>query len=44
MTQLYFENNKVTKNQIQDYAKNNFKNDAGIIQQHLFYNIREGMI
>lgn len=44
MTKLYFNNKEASKKQIQDYAKNNFKNDAGIIQQHLFYNIREGMI
>lgn len=44
MTKLYFDNKEATKKQIQEYATNNFKNDAGIIQQHLFYNIREGMI
>ena len=44
MTKLYFNNKEASKKQIQDYAKNNFKNDAGIIQQHLFYNIRERMI
>ena len=44
MTKLYFDNKEATKKPIQEYATNNFKNDAGIIQQHLFYNIREGMI
>ena len=44
MTKLYFNNKEASKKQIQDYAKNNFKNDAGIIQQHLFYNIREGKV
>ena len=33
MTKLYFDNKEATKKQIQEYATNNFKNDAGIIQQ-----------
>lgn len=44
MTRLYFNNEKASKKQIQEYASKNFKNDAGIIQQHLFYNEREGKI
>ena len=44
MRKLYFDNKEATKKQIQHYADENFKSDAGIIQQHLFYNIREGMI
>lgn len=46
MTMLYFKERqaKVKKQDILDYAKTHFKNDAGIIQQHLFYNIRENLI
>lgn len=44
MKKLYFEENDVTKKQILEYSDKNFGKDAGIIQQHLFYNIREKMI
>lgn len=44
MQKLYFDNKEVSKKQIQSYADKFFKEDAGIIQQHLFYNIRENMI
>ena len=46
MTNLYFENygKAMKKKEILEYAKNNFKDDSGIVQQHLFYNVREGMI
>lgn len=43
MEKLYFKCN-VTMKQISEYAKENFGEDAGIIQQHLFYNVREGNI
>lgn len=45
MKKLYFENREdVSKKEIQEYADTFFKQDAGIIQQHLFYNEREGWI
>ena len=46
MSVLYFKENggRLTKKQIQDYAKENFGKYAGIIQQHLFYNMRNGII
>lgn len=45
MKRLYFNNTeKVTKKMIQEYARSNFKEDAGIIQEHLFYNIRDNLI
>lgn len=45
MKKLYFENREdVSKKEIQEYADKFFKEDAGIIQQHLFYNEREGWL
>lgn len=46
MTNLYFKDygRALKKKEILEYAKNNFKEDAGIVQQHLFYNVREGLI
>ncbi len=45
MKKLYFKDNeKVSKKDIMKYAIDNFGCDAGIIQQHLFYNVREGVI
>lgn len=46
MSVLYFKSsNKILKKKdILEYAKNNFANYSGIIQQHLFYNMREKMI
>lgn len=45
MKKLYFDNKEdVTKTQILEYACTNFKQYSGIVQQHLFYNIRENMI
>ena len=43
---LYFKDygRALKKKEILDYARNNFKEDAGIVQQHLFYNVREGLI
>ena len=43
MEKLYFRKN-VSIKQISEYAKNSFGQDAGIIQQHLFHNVREGNI
>lgn len=43
MEKLYFKTN-VTIKQIDSFAKENFGKDAGIVQQHLFYNVREGNI
>ncbi len=43
MEKLYFRQN-VSMKQIAGYARDNFGKDAGIIQQHLFYNVREGNI
>lgn len=46
MSMLYFKelDGKVKKKDILEYASKNFGNDAGIIQQHLFYNMREKMM
>lgn len=46
MSILYFKMNdgKVKKKDILDYASKNFGKDAGIIQQHLFYNMRGKMM
>lgn len=46
MSLLYFKENKkaVDKKDIIEYANKYFGKNAGIIQQHLFYNIREKMI
>ena len=43
MEKLYFKENTSMK-KIREYAKDNFKDHAGIIQQHLFYNVREGRL
>lgn len=43
MENLYFKKATSLKD-ISIYAKNNFGRYAGIVQQHLFYNIREGMM
>lgn len=44
MRKLYFDDKEATKKEILQYANEHFGKDAGIIQQHLFYNIRENMI
>ena len=44
MKKLYFEDKDVSKKEILKYADEKFGKDAGIIQQHLFYNIRENLI
>jgi N-glycosylase/DNA lyase len=44
MNKLYFEGKEASKKEILNYASKNFGSDAGIIQQHLFYNIRENML
>lgn len=44
MKKLYFKDKEANKKEILKYADQNFGKDAGIIQQHLFYNIRENMI
>lgn len=46
MSILYFKENngEVKKKDIIEYANKNFGKNAGIIQQHLFYNMRENMI
>lgn len=44
MEKLYFNNESTTKKKILEYATSHFGSDAGIIQQHLFYNIRENML
>lgn len=41
MEKLYFETNTSLKT-IKEYSKTNFGNYAGIVQQHLFFNVREG--
>ena len=43
MEKLYFKENTAMK-KIKEYANVNFKDYAGIVQQHLFYNIRENNI
>ena len=44
MKKLYFNDKDVSKKEILKYASDKFRDDAGIIQQHLFYNIRENLI
>lgn len=44
MKKLYFKEANVSKKEILKYSDENFGSDAGIIQQHLFYNIRENLI
>ena len=44
MKKLYFKEENVSKKEILKYSNDNFGSDAGIIQQHLFYNIRENLI
>lgn len=46
MTNLYFKEygGAMKKKEILEYADKNFGKEAGIIQQHLFYNVREGLI
>ena len=44
MKKLYFDDKDVSKKEILKYADEKFGKDAGIIQQHLFYNIRENLI
>ncbi|MDD3303802.1 MAG: DNA glycosylase [Clostridia bacterium] len=46
MSILYFKEykGKMTKKDIMEYATKKFGKYAGIVQQHLFYNIREGKI
>ena len=41
MEKLYFETNTSLKT-IREYSKTNFGEYAGIVQQHLFFNVREG--
>lgn len=43
MEKLYFKENTSLK-QIKEYAENNFLENAGIVQQHLFHNVRESNI
>ena len=43
MEKIYFKKN-VSIKQISEYAKQNFGEYAGIVQQHLFHNVREGNI
>ena len=43
MEKLYFKENASLK-QIKEYANNYFGKHAGIVQQHLFHNVREGNI
>lgn len=46
MTNLYFKDygRAMKKLEILEYADKYFGSDAGIVQQHLFYNVREGLI
>lgn len=46
MTNLYFKEygRAMKKREILEYADKSFGKDAGIVQQHLFYNVREGLI
>ncbi|MBQ8380012.1 MAG: DNA-3-methyladenine glycosylase 2 family protein [Clostridia bacterium] len=44
MKKFYFKEANVSKKEILKYSIENFGSDAGIIQQHLFYNIRENLI
>jgi N-glycosylase/DNA lyase len=43
MEKLYFKDNKSLK-EIKKYANENFGEYGGIVQQHLFHNVREGNI
>lgn len=43
MEKLYFKKNTSLKT-IREYAKENYGKNSGIIQQHLFYNVREGKL
>ena len=43
MEKLYF-NGETNIKEISEYAKDKFENYAGIVQQHLFHNVREGNI
>lgn len=43
MEKLYFKDNKSLK-EIKEYANENFGQYGGIVQQHLFHNVREGNI
>lgn len=43
MEKLYFKENKSLK-EIKQYANKNFREYGGIVQQHLFHNVREGNI
>ena len=43
MEKLYFKENKSLK-EIKQYANENFGEYGGIVQQHLFHNVREGNI
>lgn len=43
MEKLYFKENKSLK-EIKKFANENFGKHAGIVQQHLFHNVREGNI
>ncbi|MBQ8043292.1 MAG: 8-oxoguanine DNA glycosylase [Clostridia bacterium] len=43
MEKLYFKENKSLK-EIKKYANNKFGKHGGIVQQHLFHNVREGNI
>lgn len=43
MEKLYFKENKSLK-EIKKYANENFASYGGIVQQHLFHNVREGNI
>ena len=43
MEKLYFKENKSIK-EIKEYANRNFGKHGGIVQQHLFHNVREGNI
>jgi N-glycosylase/DNA lyase len=46
MTNLYFKEygRSMKKKEILEYADKHFGKEAGIVQQHLFYNVREGLI
>ncbi|MEG2310774.1 MAG: DNA glycosylase [Clostridia bacterium] len=44
MRKLYFTDDNITKKEIVKHAYEKFGVNAGIVQQHLFYNIRENML
>lgn len=44
MEKLYFESENKSIYEIEIFAKKYFGRDAGIVQQHLFYNVRNGVI